>query len=140
MKQIYLLGISALLSASYLVARFEFLVRAFGDYLGVYLWTGMIAALFGLYFALRSGSLLRRSIISLVSPAIGSLVGYSVLSLKFYFDRGHFVRVAFTDWLFTSSVSAFFMAEMWGVSLIFFMISLVGYAFGEQTTKVKFDG
>ena len=98
------------------------LSRVFAEYCYVYFW-GVVISILIAEMKLRGLRRRIRLLHALVMPLIGSIIGYSMLSLEFALKHGYFVKISIYEWIFVCTISAYFLSKLWIVSLAFAVIS-----------------
>ena len=126
MKYFHSISVNLLAITIYLLLYTDILQRRLGVYEYTYL-SGLI------FVIVISGLILKRRTPwflfswALLAPIVGSIIGYILLSVQFYLERGYFTKVSIEEWVFVSTISIYLLIELWVLSLLLFVVSLIDY-------------
>jgi hypothetical protein len=115
----FTITICAILCILYFYLRYDFLERRFGKYFFLYAFFCTLTALAIFGWALGLNKIYNKIALAIFACIVGSMAGYTIMSIRIFLDRGYFAHVEFTEWLFVSTVSIFLMAQIWWVCLLF---------------------
>lgn len=101
-------------------------IRIFGHYNSVFTFAFLLLLLIGPYWGRRISNpvshSLRDIVYAVVWPYMASFVAYVIITMQFRLEQGHFVRVAFLDWLFAAALGSYLAAKVWLLSILLLIL------------------